>query len=574
MRRLIPVFLIFAFAFSVSHSQTVPVETARQVAKNIYYERANIVKPVPYKDVNFNNEYTITEYDQPVLYIYNVSQDRGFVIISAEKRTMPVLFYSFEGNYSPGVQNKNFSYWLGLFNRQIQAVRKHNIPADKTIDNIWEKYSSATITLAKDIDAVSPMVDANWGQDCYFNASCPSAPGGPCSHVYAGCVADAMAMVMKKHAWPTHGYSSHSYAHTTANGFPNNYGTLTANFGAATYNWSAMPNNVYAANSAIATLIYHCGVSVNMSYDDQGSGAMLSDAAGALRTYFIYNAEYVIRDTYSDTEWALLLKNDLDLGRPVIYGGSDTQDGGHAFVCDGYQGTGTYTSYFHFNWGWSGTSNGYIYLNNIAPDGTSFDFDDYQNIVYNIYPNTNVQTPVSDFTANKTNLEVNGIVVFTNTSTNDPLDYLWTITPGTGSSFLGSTSTTTKNAIVKFSIPGYYTISLRSTNSAGSDTEIKTNFIHVYSTAGVEENDLVKNTQIYPNPAIDIITIQTGAINASDIGLNVYDIRGNKVTEMIQSKINENDQLTMDLSNLQKGIYFITITTNDESVTRKVVLTK
>ena len=566
--------LFLVSSFLVSSGQIVPIETARQVAKNLYFERVNIEKTVAYKDVAFINELTIQEEAQAMYYVFNVSQNRGFVIISAEKRTMPVLFYSFEGNYVPGNQPGNFTYWLEQYKKQIKAVREQNVQKNNTIELLWDKYSAVAMVPAKDIEAVSPLVAANWGQDCYFNAACPSAPGGPCYHVYAGCVADAMAMVMKTHSWPAHGYGSHSYVHSTANGFPNNYGTLSANFGNTTYNWSSMPNNVYSANSALATLMYHCGVSVNMSYDDQGSGALLTDATNALIKYFIYDAQYALRSSYSDTDWALMIKTDLDAGLPVIYGGTDTQSGGHAFVCDGYQGTGSYSSYFHFNWGWSGSSNGYVYLNNIAPSGTSFDFDDYQNIVYGIAHNTDVVTPVAGFTANKTSLAINGLVVFTNSSTNDPIDYSWSITPSTGISYMASTSSTAKNPVVKFTVPGYYTISLTSTNSAGSDTETKTNYIYVYSTAGVEEQELSKNIMLFPNPAQDFITIQTDALDVSEISLKVYDILGNTVAADLHCQNAGNNQLVVNLSSLEKGMYFITISTGKHSVTKKVTLTK
>ncbi|HPS27354.1 MAG TPA: C10 family peptidase, partial [Bacteroidales bacterium] len=568
-------FTLFFFLTTLLLSgQIVPIETARQVAKNLYCERASLEKPVAYKDVTFTSELSIQEEAKAMYYVFNVSQDRGFVIVSAEKRTIPVLFYSFEGNYVSGNQPENFSYWLERFKKQITAVRQQNIQKNNTIELLWEKYAAISMAPAKDIEAVSPLVAANWGQDCFFNAACPSAPGGPCSHVYAGCVADAMAMVMKTHSWPTHGYGSHSYVHSTSNSFPNNYGTLSANFGNTTYNWSSMPNNVYSANSALATLMFHCGVSVNMSYDDQGSGALLTDATGALIKYFIYDAQYALRSSYSDTDWALMIKTDLDAGLPVIYGGSDTQSGGHAFVCDGYQGTGSYSSYFHFNWGWSGTSNGYVYLNNIAPSGTSYDFDDYQNIVYGIAPNTDVVTPEASFTANKTSLAINGLVVFTNSSTNNPMDYSWSISPSTGFSYMGSTSSTSLNPIVKFTVPGYYTISLTSTNSAGSDTETKTNYIYVYSTADVEEQELSKNIMLFPNPAQDFITIQTNAFDASEISLKVYDILGNSVADNLYSHNAGVKQIVVNLSSLERGLYFITLNTGKHSVTKKVILTK
>ena len=563
--------LILLFSFSVSFTQVVPIETARQVAKNIYFERANIERSIPYKEVAFNNEITVSENGQPIYYIYNVAQNRGFVIVSAEKRTMPVLFYTFDGTYSSENQNENFAYWLGLYKKQIDFVRTQNVPKDMNIEKFWDYYVAASVALAKDVDAVSPLLTTNWNQDCYYNGSCPSATFGPCGKVYAGCVADAMAMVMKYHNYPTHGYGTHSYAHTTANGFANNYGTLTANYGATTYNWASMPNNVTSSNSAVATLIYQCGVSVNMNYDDQGSGAYLSDVPEAMNYHFTYSTQYADRVMYSDDDWALLIKNSLDSLRPVLYGGNDASMGGHAFVCDGYQNSGTYSNMFHFNWGWSGSSNGYVYLSDIAPSSSGYNFNDYQEIVYNAYPKP-ATVPVADFSANVTSVLVNGIVVFFNNSTNNPLDYLWSVTPSAGTSYVAGSTSASESAKIKFTIPGYYTISLTVTNSAGTDTETKTSYIYVYSTAGVDENMISKNILVYPCPATDLVTLETGTIPAADINFQIYNILGDQVADERNGSITDNNRMALDLSNLQKGIYFIKISRGEQSTTKKIVL--
>ncbi len=562
--------LIFVLVFSASYSQIVTVETAKQLAKNIYYERANIEKPVAYKDITFDSEFTITDNDQPVFYIYNVSQNAGFVIISAERRTVPVLFYSFEGNYSPEIQNENFEYWMNLYKKQISFARSQNIPNNNEIEQYWNYYSAAPVVLSKDIEAVSPLLTTNWDQGCYYNASCPSKIGGDCGKCYTGCVATAMAMVMKYHSYPAQGYSSHSYAHTITNGFSNNFGTLTANFGTTTYNWTSMPNSVTSTNSSVATLMYHCGVAVEMDYDVSGSGAYLYNVTGALQSYFIYAAEYTYRDINTDAAWTLLIKESLDQSRPVIYGGGDATFGGHAFVCDGYQNSGTYSNMFHFNWGWSGYYNGYAYLSDVAP-GSGDHFNSSQEIVYNIYPNP-ATTPVANFTANKTTLAANDFVYFVNSSTNGPTSYLWSVSPSAGTSFYSGSTAASVNPKIKFTIPGYYTISLTATNSAGSDTETKNNYIYVYSTAGIDDKDLLKNILIYPNPAKDIVTIETGIIPSTKINLKIYNTLGDEILDGINSSTTENNMITMNLSSLKKGIYYIKLITDEQTATKKIIL--
>lgn len=571
MKKTYLIISILVFSFVSGFGQIVTLEKAQQVAKNVYFERANIGQKVDYKDISINKTYTVSDNNQPVYYVFNVSGNKGFVIISAEERTMPVLAYTFEGQYSPDTQNANFNYWMNSYKKQIVYAREKNIKKDKEIKTYWDNYSSPSLSLAKDITAVAPLITTNWDQGCYYNALCPSHGIYSCGRCLTGCVATAMAMVMKYHAYPTHGYSSHSYAHTTANGFSNNFGTLSANFGTTTYNWASMPNNVTSANSSVATLMYHCGVSVEMDYDDQGSGAYLSDATYALTHYFTYSVEYGIRSTYSDADWTLLIKGSLDLSRPVLYGGQDASNGGHAWVCDGYQNSGLYSNMYHFNWGWSGSENGYFYMSNLNPSGYSFTSD--QEILYNIYPSP-ATTPVANFTGSPTTLLVNNIVIFTNTSTNNPLDYLWTVAPSAGTTFVAGSTSTSAAARIRFANAGYYTISLKVTNSAGTDTETKTNYIYVYSTAGVDENDLAKNILIYPNPANDFINIETGIIPSSEINFQIFDILGNKVIEDINGSYTSSNSISVNLSSLQKGVYFITINTSGQTTTKKFVLTK
>jgi hypothetical protein len=184
---------------------------------------------------------------------------------------------------------------------------------------------------------------------------------------------------MKYWAHPAQGEGSHSYTHP-------DYGYQYANFGATTYNWASMPNS--SGESDIAELLYHLGVSVEMDYSPDGSGAYTSDCVYALENYFDYNtaASYIQKSYYSNITWENMMRGQLDDGQPMTYRGSGT--GGHAFVLDGYQGS----NYFHFNWGWSGYYNGYFYLNDLTPG--SYSFTSSQAAIINVYPNAVNTAPV------------------------------------------------------------------------------------------------------------------------------------------------------------------------------------
>ncbi|NLK49496.1 MAG: T9SS type A sorting domain-containing protein [Candidatus Cloacimonetes bacterium] len=302
-------------------------------------------------------------------YIINLSPG-GFVLVAADDLSAPVLGYSTNGSFPVEDIPAHIDWYLGEYSRSMREIRSH---PEWTVDPTWSKllkkdFSDFVIT--RDI---APLCATTWDQGWPYNSQCPPAANGPGGHVWAGCVATAMAQVMKKWNYPITGNGSKSY-------YADGYGTQTANFGETTYNWSLMPNSVSQENNHVTTLLYHCGVAVEMMYGAEGSGAYSSDARHAMVNYFRYNSEayYYRANDYSATTWASMLRNDLDLGRPIIYRGQGS--GGHAFVLDGYQGT----DYFHFNWGWSGAFNGYFYLNNLNPNQNSFTA--LQAAVLNLYP--------------------------------------------------------------------------------------------------------------------------------------------------------------------------------------------
>jgi len=208
---------------------------------------------------------------------------------------------------------------------------------------------------------VLPLLTTLWAQDCYYDALCPADPAGPCSHAVTGCVATAIAQILKYHNFPSQGVGQHTYDCPP-------YGQQSANFGNTTYDWSAMPDSVAANNTAVATLMYHAGVSVDMSYTATGSGASDVNVPVAFLNYFNYSPEIDIinKASYPDVEnFKSILRADLDAHLPICYGGfNSTGTAGHEFVCDGYR---TSDGTFHFNWGWSGFANGYYAIGNLNP---------------------------------------------------------------------------------------------------------------------------------------------------------------------------------------------------------------
>jgi len=270
------------------------------------------------------------------------------------------------------------AYWLGVYKKEIlQAINTNYIPT-ADVNATWARLatSSDNFTPIKGVKSVTPLTLSTWDQGSCYNALCPVDAAGPSGRCWAGCVATSMAQVMYYYRYPNTGQGSHSYT--------SSYGTLSANFGNTTYDYNGMANSCLSATTEIAKLIYHAGVSVDMDYSPTGSGADMARAASALQDNFKFASSITFDNKYQHTtsQWETLLKTDLDNGRPIIYSGTDMTNGGHAWVCDGYQGT----NYFHFNWGWSGIANGYYYLTSLTPTGTGDDFTSYQQAIYNIYP--------------------------------------------------------------------------------------------------------------------------------------------------------------------------------------------
>ena len=306
------------------------------------------------------------------IYIYNIGT-QGFVIVSGNTVLPPVIGWSDQGAF-PDMADApdNVAAWINHYGEMIDFAVANGIAPEADVKQQWEEAERGVFG-AKNATTVSPLVSTRWNQDCYYNEYCPATSsgwwGGPCGHVYAGCVACAMAQVMKFWDYPATGFGSHSYVHSQ-------YGEQSANFGATTYHWDEMSNEVWSHNDAVATLMYHCGVSVNMNYSASGSGAMSRDVETAVRSYFGYcGAKYREKTTYNQEAWNAMLRAELDQGHPMYYSGANG-DSGHAFVCDGYDDSDR----FHFNFGWSGSSDGYYTTTDVNG------FNQGQAVVTNMVP--------------------------------------------------------------------------------------------------------------------------------------------------------------------------------------------
>ncbi|MCB5247307.1 MAG: C10 family peptidase, partial [Candidatus Cloacimonetes bacterium] len=349
---------------------------------------------------------TIEHNESNIIYIMSLAP-HGWLIVSGEQKAYPVLAYSLEGDFEYPNVNPAALDWVEYVADQIRYAVDHEIEVDESIMQEWEHYlaedflprvSDKSTVISTKIDRVwdegqhvsiseglvpnigdgtrdvDPLLETTWGQGTYYNAQCPSDTQGPGGHALVGCVATAMAQVMKYWRCPQWGIGSHSYIHPV-------YGIISANFSNGTYYYNGMPNSINSHDTDVAKISFHAGVSVEMDYGPSGSGAYPSDVPSALESIFRYSttAQDVQRSSYTESGWNQLIRNEMNAGRPVIYSGWDPPDG-HTFVVDGLQGT---TS-FHVNWGWNGSQNGYFQLSALNAGGYSW--NSYQRATIGISP--------------------------------------------------------------------------------------------------------------------------------------------------------------------------------------------
>ncbi len=357
-------------------------------------------------------------------YVFNVRDGEGFVIVAGDDRVKPILAYSTSGQYDPQNISEGFAFTLNSFREEIQYVREHNLSATPDIVAEWKSVNE-TGSLNRGGQTrvvVDELCQTLWNQNFPWNSQCPEDPEGNGGHVYAGCVATAMGQVMKFWEWPQTGTGSYSYQ-------PQGYAQQSANFGETEYHFELMPNVLDSTSTEeeyfeTAQLLHHLGISVDMMYSPNGSGAYSDVVPNALRGYFRYNCDDHLTNYgggwwggYSNQEWAQMLKDGgLDEHIPLYYSGQDDSGaGGHAFVCDGYDEN----DYFHFNWGWSGRDNAWCPIG--ALNTTKYAFNTFNGFTGHIIPNNDEYYSRPDSVSNMLALETETLdavrISWTNPST-------------------------------------------------------------------------------------------------------------------------------------------------------------
>jgi hypothetical protein len=359
MQKFILFFTLIFLSISSIYGANRSLNEAQIIALNFLNNRNNAqIQKAPASTKALHAVFTKAKSTDPnatYYYVFNKAENNGYIIVSGDERTVDVLAYADQGQFVAENMPENMKDWLRFYENEMDILEK-------------TESKSAKVVALKNSDTnfaatVSPLLGSiKWNQGAPYNDLCPVIDQTTGEKAVTGCVATGMAQVMKYHQWPEKGVGSNSYTTNT------NKITLSLDFSKTTFDWANMTNtysnaSTTAQKNAVATLMYNCGVAVNMDYA-QSSGANTKTMANALKNNFGYNAnlQFYSRNFFNRAEWINLLKTELNAARPILYSGY-SNEAGHLFVCDGYDSNGL----FHFNWGWGGTSDGYFQISALDP---------------------------------------------------------------------------------------------------------------------------------------------------------------------------------------------------------------
>lgn len=373
----------------------------------------------------------------PAYYVFNQEDNAGFVIVSADDRTVDVPMYAESGQFDADHINPNMRFWLRHLQEEISFANDSNA-VDKAAPR---KATTAIGPLLKN----AAGQEIGWYQETPYNNLCPIDQLDN-TRSMTGCVATAAGMIMYMWRYPAQGIGSKTYTwedcmkwnwtdYTCSRSISK---TLSADFGSTTYDWDNMlPKYEHVAYTdaqanAVATLLYHVGVACEMGYGGNeagGSGSFTDYLGRALKEYFGYEVDKFV-STYSEEDygWSVFDTNefeistttlinyfnaDLEAGRPIVIGGEDEENGGHEFVCDGRNTSG----YFHINWGWEGDGNCYCLLTSLKPTGYNYKFSTNIDALIGVRPGVidTVHVQSVNVTPALDTLPINGKVTLTAT---------------------------------------------------------------------------------------------------------------------------------------------------------------
>ena len=349
--------LISATAIAAPISQT---EALKKASAFMLEHRASIsLKSTP---ANVLHKSAGQAMSNPSYYVFNTVGDKGYVIVSGDDRTNPILGFTDSGSFDPDHLPVNMKAWLENYEQQISAldmlgITSENLNAPRPTHN-----------------SISPLISSHWDQGNPYWNHCPEfmdidENGDTIGEMaYTGCVATSMAQIMNYYKFPL-SCSQVIPSYIVTYYWQEEYGAFdTDPLYPMYFDWDNMRDNytggeTQAEKEAVAWLMLYAGCAAHMQYGVNASSTSDPYIPTAFNDYFNYDAKLVYRSDYEQDTWEDMIYQELAEGRPLIYNGRSGSGGGHSFICDGY----AYGDLFHINWGWGGLGDGYFVLSILNP---------------------------------------------------------------------------------------------------------------------------------------------------------------------------------------------------------------
>lgn len=324
--------------------------------------------------------YTLSSTDgTPLVEVINRPMNQGYIIRThAEGARAEVLGYTDSGAFDPKQPDARIMQLLRGYAQGLDQVQ-HD-PAVRQLAQEQAQLAQARRAQQR-TQAVEPLLgNIAWGQDYPFNLYAPFING---YQAPSGCVATATSQVMYYHRWPLEGKGSNTKVNLETGE------ELYANF-EHPYLWDEMlpqydQNSPTSACQAVGQLLYDVAIGFGLDYQQYQTGGSFQGPS-MIQNFGYDRGIRVMYGNYASTaDYEQVLRQELDARRPLLMSGGGAS-GGHAFVCDGYNAEG----YFHYNFGWNGSGNGYFLSNATG-------YDSSPGFHYGIQPDAGGQAAVSVF---------------------------------------------------------------------------------------------------------------------------------------------------------------------------------
>jgi hypothetical protein len=547
-----PVIAILFLVFQAK-AQSVSVEEARLAALHFFNSRAKsqisamrqIIHSAKSAQANHSDAY----------YVFEPSEGNGFVIISADKNATPILGYATENKFQFEAMPPQIQSWMDRYENQIKEIQLKKYQGTVETKLAWSALEkNAKTATAEQEKIVWPLLKTSWDQIDPYNYWTPVNSAH--QHAVTGCVATAMAQIMRYWEWPSGNLGS--YYEEYDDDKSDIKGTFFAEIGGGQYDWKNMPNTPTPGDPSslnLALLIFHAGVSVHMNYGLSLSTANSGDVADALNDYFYFEeGDHRFRDDYDENEWYNMLQTSINSGIPVYYSNPE-----HAWVCDGYD-----DHWFHMNWGWGGANNGFYNLTDLTPGTHNFNL--LQDAVFGIVPQ-GLNCPKTFFSSDVVNssittqrwISAQSTVYAPTVATFSAKDSI-TLRPGFNA-YAGCTFTA-KIGGCSGNFQG---------GNAGEERSVASNR-HPKTNAALENSAL----NIAPNPFSGTTTITYTLPDEQPVSLQLMDATGSIVATPVTAQIQSEGehQFNLEAGNLPPGLYFLSAQLGEKRVSKRLLLVK